>query len=317
MASIDIQPLQDDLPFGARIRGVDRASLDDEVVRGQIRDAYEDRGLLIFKDMEPSGELQVALANVFGPTMDHAMAAVRRAADTAPGVIELIAEPGEGDLLEIDGVTLSGWLPWHYDACYTKELYRGAVLRCLAIPPEGGMTGFADGVQMYKAISPELRERFETLDIVYHPARMLMHQKFGLPPTYKVVHLSETMRKVMESVQDAPRGVHPAIWTRKSGERVLHVSPWQADGIFGDETPEGNALLEALFQEMYAKMTPYWHRWSSGDMVVWDNWRTLHSVSGHKPEYSRRVHRAQFRGDYGLGRFEDDAREAAPLAMMG
>jgi taurine dioxygenase len=315
--TIEVRPLQADLPFGARIRGVDAASVRDETVRERIRAVFEDRGLLVFEEMEGSGELQVELSHVFGPPMDHAMSAVRRADDAVPGVIELKAEPGEADLLEIEGVTLSGWLPWHYDACYTKELYRGAVLRALEIPPEGGLTGFACGIQMYQAMSPALRERFETLEIVYHPARMMMHQKFGLPPSYKVVRLSDEMRRVLRSLEDQPRGVHPAIWTRRTGERVLHVSPWQADGIFGQETPEGNALLEALCQEMYAAMTPYWHHWSPGDMLVWDNWRTVHAVSGHRPEHKRRMHRATVRGDYGLGRFESEGRAGRPLETMG
>jgi taurine dioxygenase len=314
MASIDVRPLREDLPFGARIRGVTAANLPDEAVQARIREVFEERGLLVFEEMERSGELQVKLGHVFGPPMDHAMSAVRRADDTVPGVIELKAEPGEADLIEVEGRTLSGFLPWHYDACYAKELYRGAVLRALEIPPEGGLTGFACGVQMYQAISPEWRERIEGLSIVYHPARMVMHQKFGLPATYRVVHLSDEMRRVIAAAEDDPRAVHPAVWTRRTGEKVLHVSPWQADGVWGDETPEGNALLEALCQEMYAKMTPYWHRWSPGDMVVWDNWRTIHSVSGHDPKYRRKVHRATVRGDYGLGRWEREVLAERSLA---
>jgi taurine dioxygenase len=317
MPAIEVRPLQDDLPFGAQVTGVTREALGDEDVRAQIRAAFEDRGILVFKDMEPSGELQVELSHVFGPPMDHAMSGVKRADDTVPGVIELNFHPGDTEVMEVNGALLSGWLSWHYDACYTKELYRGAVLRALDIPPEGGLTGFADGVQMYKAISPELRERFETLDIVYHPGNMLMNQRFGLPDKFRILKLSEAMAKLMAAAEGQPRGVHPAIWTRAGGEKVLHVSPWQAAGIHGMETPEGDALLEALCQEMYVKMTPYWHKWSPGDMLVWDNWRTIHAVSGHKPEYKRRVHRATVRGDYGLGRFDGEPRAGAALAMMG
>jgi taurine dioxygenase len=40
-------------------------------------------------------------------------------------------------------------------------------------------------------------------------------------------------------------------------------------------------------------------------MVIWDNWRVLHSVSGSAPEHGRCMHRTTIAGDYGLGRFED------------
>ena len=54
----------------------------------------------------------------------------------------------------------------------------------------------------------------------------------------------------------------------------------------------------------------YFHRWQPTDMVIWDNWRCLHSVSGMAPEHGRCMHRTTIAGDYGLGRFEDAA--AAP-----
>jgi len=40
-------------------------------------------------------------------------------------------------------------------------------------------------------------------------------------------------------------------------------------------------------------------------MVIWDNWRILHSVSGSAPESGRCMHRTTIAGDYGLGRFEE------------
>ena len=39
-------------------------------------------------------------------------------------------------------------------------------------------------------------------------------------------------------------------------------------------------------------------------MVIWDNWRCLHAVSGMSPEHTRCMHRTTIEGDYGLGRFE-------------
>jgi taurine dioxygenase len=89
------------------------------------------------------------------------------------------------------------------------------------------------------------------------------------------------------------------------GEYVLQVSPWQAAGIEGEENPAGDALLEALLGEVRATMTPYWHIWEPGDMVMWDNWRMLHSAGGTAPEHKRHMIRSTISGDYGLGAFED------------
>jgi taurine dioxygenase len=304
MPSISVKPLHGDLPFGARISGVDRETLKAEGVRRRIKDAFEDRGVVVFEDVEPSGQMQLALSDVIGPLQDHAIKALRRVnQDLMPGVVDL---DYKSNIYEIDGKVVGGWLPWHFDACYTKELNRGAVLRAIDIPPEGGETGFADGVQLYNAISPELRAKFEGLSLVYHEKLMFMNQRFGMPRNYRVISLSDDTWRVLEAAEGKPRAIHPAIWKRKSGEKVLHVSPWQCVGIAGHEDPEGDSLLEALFQDMYAKMTPYFHKWKPTDMLAWDNWRFLHSVDGNDPGHSRRVHRTTIKGDYGLGRFEHE-----------
>jgi taurine dioxygenase len=318
MTSIKERPLRDDIAFGARIAGVTREALTDPEVRREINAIFERRGVLIFEGMERTSDMQLELGRVFGPLREHAMKEVPKADQGAMAVVmDLNCHPDDGDMYEIDGKIISGWTPWHYDACYVSQLYRGGLLRALDLPPEGGMTGFADGIQLYQAISPDLRAKFENVEIVYHPKLMMMNQRFGMPKNYRVVRMQKAMRTVLEQAENAPRAVHPAIWTRKSGEKVLHVSPWQAAGIYGREDPEGDALLEALCQEIYAKMNAYWHTWQPTDMVLWDNWRFIHAVSGHDPKYARRVHRATIEGDYGLGRFEHDAAAAPAREMMG
>ena len=305
MTSIQEAPLCDDLSFGARVTGLTAQSLQDPATRALVNDIYERRGLIVFEGMEQTSTFQLALAELFGPLRHHAMAGVPRVETAAAtSVMELNCHPGEADIFRVDGQTLAGWVSWHWDACYTQRIYRGGLLRALDIPPEGGLTGFIDGIQLYHAVSPDLRAAFETANIVYQADLMFMNQRFGLPRDFAVIELQQAALAVLEQSKGAPRAVHPAIWQRQSGEKVLHVSPWQAAGIENRENAEGDALLEALFQDIYRTMQPYWHRWKPTDMVIWDNWRMVHAVSGHDPRYSRKVHRATIEGDYGLGRSE-------------
>ncbi len=95
----------------------------------------------------------------------------------------------------------------------------------------------------------------------------------------------------------------------------MHVSPWMAVGIEGHEDPQGNALLETTCQEVLAKVKPYFHQWKRTDMIIWDNWRMLHSVSGHDPQTPRRMQRTTIRGDYGLGSFENNGKGDKILEM--
>ena len=299
--SISVKPLDEGLPFGARIGGVTRAACEDAEVRQQINDVFTSAGMIVFEGMEPSNAMQMALSRVFGELQGYALVDVVESAD--------VEEKGlvgfeYGDVFEVDGVELVSFLPWHFDACYTDKLNRGGVLRALTIPPEGGLTGFADGIQLYQDIDPALRERFENLGIVYHTHLMFMNMRFGLPASYKPVMIRPMITEMLAATKDAPRAVHPAIWTRPTGEKVLHVAPWQAAGIDGMMTPEGDALLEELFREINAKMRAYHHKWSPSDMVIWDNWRFIHAVGGNPPQYERRMQRTTIEGDYGFGRME-------------
>jgi taurine dioxygenase len=311
MASLKVTALSPDLPYGARITGVNATNVKDDAVRQELLAIFEDRGMIVFHDMEPSSDMQYAVSNVFGPPQVYALKEVP-AVDNKPGVIKL---KYDGNLVDANGRILEGWLPWHFDACYTEKLNRGGVLRAVDIPAEGGLTGFADGVQIYDAISPKLRAKFEDALIIYHSKLMFMHQRFGVPKNYKWLSVAEVSLKLIENSEAAPRAVHPAIWQRKSGEKVLHVSPWQAVGIYGHDNAEGDALLEELCQEINSKAKAYWHAWQPMDMIIWDNWRFIHGASGNDPKYARSMQRTTITGDYGLGRFERDAAAIAQRAV--
>ena len=310
MALLEIRELSSQIPFGAQVSGVTLAALEDSDLRGQLRDLFDSKGVLVFRDMGPDPDMHLALSAVFGDLAHHGLSEDRT------GKPEVVNLQQAEDVIEIDGRRLAAFLPWHFDACYTKRLNRAALLRPVVIPPSGGMTGFADGVQLYDAISPDLRREFEDARIVYYSKLMFMHQKFGFPGSHKWISLSAAAAETIAKCEGAKRSVHPAVWQRPTGEKVLHVSPWQAAGISGREDAEGDALLEELCQEIYSRMIPYWHEWQPTDMVLWDNLRMIHAVSGNEPGQARHMQRATIEGDYGLGAFEEGATGNEP-PMMG
>jgi taurine dioxygenase len=203
-------------------------------------------------------------------------------------------------------VELSQWLPWHFDHCYNDELNRAGVLRSVETPPDGGRTGFVDGIALYHAIAPELRDCIEGETVLYAMDVILDNLHYGRPADLVEVEASPEAQAVMEEFADRPRALHPAVWTRQTGERVLHVSPWMAKGLVGHEDVDGDALLMEVCDEIFtvARELCYFHTWSPTDLVIWDNWRVLHSVSGMDPAFGRCMHRTTIEGDYGLGRFE-------------
>jgi taurine dioxygenase len=307
--TITITPLRDDLSFGCRIGGVSEDTLKDEGVRRQIRDAFEQHGMIVFEGMDQSNTVQIELSLVFGALKDHPVAAVDRPdPETMGGAIRVITDPAECDIVEIDGTAYSNWLPWHFDHCYNDELMRGGVLRLLEMSENGGQTCFMDGIALYKALSPQLRDRLEELSIVYSLDMQPDHIRFGRPDNFRVLQVHPAQLAMLEQHKTFPRAIHPAVWTRDSGEKVLHVSPWMSEAIEGYGEDESSRLLAVIADEVnrLSEEGCYVHHWKPTDMIIWDNWRMLHRVIGCTPPQRRVMQRTTIKGDYGLGRFEND-----------
>jgi taurine dioxygenase len=306
---ITVRALRDDLPFGATISGVTDDALQDETVREEITQAFDERGLIVFAEVEPTNRLQVAISKVFGPLKEHPVKAVDLVdPETMAGAIENRLEPESCDIVEIDGKLFSNWLPWHFDHCYNNELNRAGVLRVTLIPPHGGLTGFMDGVELYKLMPAQLREWIEGRSIVYSMDMQFDHIRFGRPENFRLVQLDPHMLEIFEQSKTYPRAIHPVVWTRETGEKVFHLSPWMAEGVEGQENAQGDAMLEAISREMIrlCEAHGYFHHWKPTDMVVWDNWRMMHRVTGVHPPHARTIQRTTIKGDYGLGRFEEN-----------
>lgn len=305
MPGLDIQPLNDSLDFGARVGGVTRDLLEDEAIRAQLNQLFEDRGVIVFEGVEPSPEMQVAISTVFGPLKDHPVASVDRAdADKLLGVIEIKSGPQAG-IVEIDGKQLVTWQPWHFDHAYNNELNRAGVLRSIKIAQDGGATGFADGIQIWRDMDPAIRKKAEGLHLLYNLDLRYSEQRFGLPDTFRLIrHHASNLHEI---TKNDPRSIHPAVWTRATGETVFHMTPYGCRGIEGSERDEDFVLLDEIWTEAMRVIKPYFHQWRMTDMVLWDNWRVLHEATGCNPEEERIVHRTTIKGDYGLGRFEEVA----------
>jgi taurine dioxygenase len=113
---------------------------------------------------------------------------------------------------------------------------------------------------------------------------------------------------LLKEVAIFPRAMHPAIWTRDSGEKVLHIGPWMSVGVEHHEDAEGEDFYEEVCQTINQLCTgpaAYWHDWKPTDMLIWDNWRMVHAVEGCDAKYERQTLRTTIKGDYGLGYFED------------
>ncbi len=309
MSKIEVHALDPQLSFGARVTGVTQEVLKDEATREQLRQLFVKCGVIHFEGVEPTPEMQVAISTVFGPLKDHPVASVERAdGEKLLGVIAITNNPGSC-IVEIDGQRLVTWQPWHFDHAYNNELNYAGVLRPITIARTGGRTGFADGIQIYNDMDPAIRDKAEGLNLLYNLDLRYGEQRFGLPRNFKVIRNHDS--DLHETTKNDPCSVHPALWTRETGEKVFHMTPYGCRGLDGDRSDKVWPLLQEIWDEAMRVAKPYWHQWHETDMVIWDNHRILHEASGCPPEEERVVHRTTIKGDYGHGRWETRPQAAA------
>ena len=310
MALADVRPLQEGLPFGVRIGGLTREIVADPAIKQEIDNLFIQHGMIVFENVENSDAMQLALSDCFGPLKEHPVKGITRVdANRMPGVVEIASRPDNGGIVEIGGKQLSHWLPWHFDHCYNDELNRAGVLRALEIVEEGGITGFMDGIALYKAFPKDLLARIEGKAIAYSLSTQYDELKFGIPDDYRMIKPKPSSPEFKAQAAAMARAIHPAVWTRPTGEKCLHVSPYMAQGIVGMENAEGDALLDEVCKAInaLAGTCSYHHKWKPSDMLIWDNLRMLHAVSGNNPQDQRVMYRTTIKGDYGHGRWEDRA----------
>lgn len=270
--SVTIDPME---VLGAEVHGLGAQPLE-AADRDVLTGALAQFGLLVVHGLELTPAEQVELTRLFGEPDIHPIEAIRH--PEAPEIIRLLVDATatvRDDDPDADMVI--GDITWHSDLTYTAEPSRGALLYAVEVPPVGGETGFIDTARVYAELPDETKARIAGLEVVHSFGDVVIRTPEFPPVTHPLVHR------------------HPV-----SGEPVLNVSPMFARSVVGLSEHEGAALLAELTAFATQERFTYFHRWTSGDLLIWDNWRTMHIATGHPKRFRRHMLRTTVRGDVQL-----------------
>jgi taurine dioxygenase len=279
--------------LGARVTGVDLTQpLSAEGFRTLLR-ALGEHGVLCFpgQDLQAPhlsgfagrfGQLEVNVANLFHAPGHPEIMILSNRRDAAGKPIGL-SDAGQG---------------WHTDMSYSQEIALANVLHAKEVPVKDGRTlgdtQFRNMHAAYADLPAEVVERLE--------GRVAIHdfEKF-----WDVMrHRPGSIRKALTPEQRAkkPPVAQPIFRTHPiTGRRVLYCNPGYAMRIEGLEPAESDALLEFLFLHQAQGKYLYSHRWTPGDVLMWDNIGTVHNaLANYGEDTPRFILRAQVMasGDY-------------------
>ncbi len=268
--------------IGAEVSGIDLGAPLSAGVFAQIRDAFHEHSVLVFRGQNISDEQQVAFSARFGE-LERTSFAI--AADN-PYVYKLSNVDADGKVLPVDSdkrTFLVVNLRWHTDSSFRSIPAMASALSARAIPAtEPGDTEFASMRIGWETLPEEKRAAIEGLTALHSYAYTLSH--FG----------GHGVKK--SELDELPSAEHPVVRSdHPCGRKSLYVSG-HMERVIGMTPEEGRALKHTLIDWCTRPAYVYRHQWRRHDLVLWDNRCALHRATNIPARERRLMHRTTVAG---------------------
>ncbi|MFE4964308.1 TauD/TfdA dioxygenase family protein [Streptomyces sp. NPDC056660] len=254
--------------LGAEVSGVDLSREIPAEQLDEIRTAFLDHHVLVFRDQTITAEDHKRFAAAFGE----------------PRPVN--PPPPEGDpcILEIRTTSAAADVAgngWHADGTADAEPSLGSMLYITEIPEPGcgGDTLFANMHLAYAMLSPAMRSLLDPLTAIHDGAQALAGYT---PPADYVI----------------PKSEHPLVARHPETDRkLLYVNRAYTSRVPQLSAQESRALLDMLFDMIACR--PVLHcrvRWAPGTLVFWDNRCVQHHATYDYYPYARYGQRVAING---------------------
>lgn len=258
--------------FAARIDGVDISHPVAAADADWIRDALDRWSVLVFPHQSVDDDSQVVFSEVFGP-LETTRAGANGAGSklivlTNIGPDGQIAPPADNQVLNNRANQL-----WHNDSSFKAVPARASILSAREIPSAGGDTAFCSTRAAWDAMPASLRAAAEGRVAVHDfgwsrarvdPGLISEAERIAQPPVRRAIVVTEN-----------PYG--PALYLGQ-----------HARSVEGLNDHDGRALIEQLMAFADNPDFVYSHRWTQGDVVVWDNRAVMHRATPFASTTERR-----------------------------
>ena len=236
-----------------------------------IRTLLEQRGALVFPKINLSEDEQIAFTKTLG--------------ELAPEMAgELIYKVTLDTKANAKADYLKGSWYWHLDGTMNQVPILASILSGKVLSPVGGETEFCNTYAAYDALSDEDKTAFANLRVEHSAWNSLLY--YDPEPS---------LQKVSEMMSNGENEL-PLVWNHQSGRKSLVVG-CTAHHVLGMSSRESTKLLVRLREWATQEKFFYSHKWSVGDMVMWDNTGTMHRATPYDPASGRMMIRTKLQGE--------------------
>ncbi|HVC59934.1 MAG TPA: TauD/TfdA family dioxygenase [Acetobacteraceae bacterium] len=235
-------------------------------------DASDAHAILIFRGQTLTDAQQIAFTENFGQPERYVFSYSSK-------VRLRLEKPEMADVSNLDAVTGQpqtgsarhrmvnlGNRLWHTDSSFRLPRGGFSLLYAHAVPPAGplggGETEFADTCAAYESLIPQRQAMLEGMQAEHS----LMHSRALLGFTDFAPEERAALPPVLQKLVNA----HP-----RTGRKSIYIAS-HASHIVGMEVADGRLLLMELIEQATRAGLTYRHEWRVGDLVLWDNRRSMH-----------------------------------------
>jgi alpha-ketoglutarate-dependent taurine dioxygenase len=260
--------------IGIEIAGLSGSQLVDRGVADDCLAALDQRGVVVYREVEVSDDDLVAFGRLLGDVV-----VPRDGMASHPEVAAISRDPATSKL----AAYREGTFFWHLDGT-TQAVPNKSTLLAARRVDDGGDTEFANTYAAYEALPDDDKALVDDLRAVH---------SFGAA---QVLVDPEPTAKERASWDRIPAREHPLVWKRHDGRRslLLGATAGEVVGLPGDE---GRALLDRLLEWATQPQFVLRHHWRPGDLVVWDNTGLLHRALPYASDSPRLMHRVTLHGE--------------------
>jgi taurine dioxygenase len=266
----EVRPLTPNL--GAEIIGVNLAAGINGSIFDAIYEAFLRYQVLRFgvQDLPPGR--QVEFARRFGEVQVHVMNQYHDGGYPELYRLSNLDENGNPNGRHPD----KGTLAWHTDGSWRRVTGQATIIYSEIVPLEGGETHFCDMYGAYERLSDAWKARIAGLRAV-HNLDFSRTRRHGEDP------MTEAQKREVPPVDHPMVRTHP-----ETGRKCIFLGD-HAQYIVGMDYDAGRALIDELNALAIHPDLSYRHRWSVGEMLVWDNRCVQHRATEFDIERDRRV----------------------------
>ena len=238
--------------FGTIVEGFEPSMFADAATAATLQDLFDTRGVIVIRGVELTYAEQTEMCELLirkpttrvsdVPTEDRWYVSNVRPNSAAP----------------------YGRLQFHMDTAWANEPNEIVSLYASELEPPVAPTSFASMVRGYSTLPDDLRHRLDGLEAINSAGQI---RRRG--------DLSDVL---LSPVERPPWTRKPVVLTHpRTGVPLVYVCEQNTREIVDMDPAEGEALLDEVFDHVYAPANVWDHDWQLHDLALWDNLAIQHA----------------------------------------